>query len=89
MNYALQYFKNFNLDNDSFDTSYQRDTYLRMGDCHFALKQYWPAMENYNISIALDQKLGAYPNFQKAISYGFVDRNSKNIYSEKDNNRLS
>ena len=28
--YALQYFKNFNLDNDSFDTSYQRDTYLRM-----------------------------------------------------------
>ena len=81
--YALQYFKNFNLDNDSFDTSYQRDTYLRMGDCHFALKQYWPAMENYNISIALDQKLGAYPNFQKAISYGFVDRNSKKISTLK------
>ena len=40
-------------------------------------------MENYNISIALDQKLGAYPNFQKAISYGFVDRNSKKISTLK------
>ena len=77
--YALQYFKNFDSDNSSFDPSYQRDTYLRIGDCHFALKQYWPAMENYNTSIALNQKLGAYPNFQKAISYGFVDRNFKKI----------
>ena len=81
--YALQYFKNFDLDNSSFDPSYQRDTYLRIGDCHFALKQYWPAMENYNISIALNEKLGAYPNFQKAICYGFVDRNFKKISTLK------
>ena len=42
--HALQYFSEFNLVNDSFNRSFQRDTFLRMGDCQFALKQYWPAL---------------------------------------------
>ena len=77
--YALRSFEAFNETNNSFDISYQLDTFLRMGDCQFALKQYWPAMEHYNTAIALSSSRAAYALFQKAISYGFVDRNSKKI----------
>lgn len=77
--YALKFFKEFNAANDSFNASYQRDTFLRMGDCEFALKQYWPAMEFYNTAIALNPQRGAYATFQKGMSYGFVDRNPKKI----------
>lgn len=77
--YALTFFEEFNSVNSSFDSSYQYDTFLRMGDCQFALKQYWPAMEFYNTAIALNPVRGAYPMFQKGMSYGFVDRNNKKI----------
>ena len=77
--YSLVSFADFNQTNSSLDVAYQRDTYLRMGDCQFALKKYWPAMEHYNTAIALQPKLGAYASYQKGISYGFVDRISKKI----------
>ena len=77
--YALQSFQAFNQSNSAFDVSYQRDTFLRMGDCQFALKKYWPAMEHYNTAIALAPEMGAYAKFQKGISYGFVDRNPQKI----------
>ena len=77
--YALRSFEAFNETNNSFDISYQLDTFLRMGDCQFALKKYWPAIEHYNTSITLSSKRAAYALFQKAISYGFVDRNPKKI----------
>ncbi len=82
--FALQSFVAFNEENSIFDVSYQRDTFLRMGDCQFALKKYWPAMEYYNLSIALAPKKGSYANFQKGISYGFVDRNPKKIEALTD-----
>ena len=56
-----------------------RDLYLRLGDSYFANKQYWPAMENYNKAISLDPSKGSYALYQKAISYGFVNRNSQKI----------
>ena len=77
--FALKFFKEFNAVNSSFNQSYQRDTFLRMGDCEFALKQYWSAMEFYNTAIALNSEQGAYAMYQKGISYGFVDRNLKKI----------
>ncbi len=77
--YALKSFDAFNKTNNTLDVSYQRDTFLRLGDCQFASKNYWAAMENYNTSISLNLKKGAYASFQKAISYGFVDRNQKKI----------
>ena len=76
---ALRFFEIFNETNSVLDVSYQRDTYLRIGDCQFALSKYWDAMKNYNRSILLNPKKGDYASFQKAISYGFVDRNSKKI----------
>ena len=76
---ALKAFENFDSQNSSFNSTYQRDTFLRMGDCSFAMKKYWPAMEFYNTAIAINEKKGAYPSFQKAMGYGFVDRNIKKI----------
>ncbi|WP_310990974.1 tetratricopeptide repeat protein [Aequorivita marina] len=53
----------------------KNDAYLRLGDSYFVTSQYWPAMENYNEAIALGNT--DYAEFQKAISYGFVDRSEK------------
>ncbi|MEK9613827.1 MAG: tetratricopeptide repeat protein [Flavobacteriaceae bacterium] len=82
--YALKSFEEFNDRNSTLETQYQRDTFLRMGDCEFALKRYWPAMEHYNTAIALKPSQGSYASYQKAISYGFVDRSSKKISTLKN-----
>jgi len=52
----------------------QNDAYLRLGDSHFVSSKYWPAMENYNKAIEGNSPDKDYAAFQKAISYGFVDR---------------
>jgi TolA-binding protein len=57
------------------------DAYVRLGDAQFALGQYWPAMEAYNSAIAMKNYKSDYAFFQKAYSYGFVDRNEQKIES--------
>lgn len=55
------------------------DAYIRLGDSYFIDRKYWPAMEAYDT--ALNQGGGDrdYATFQKAISYGFVNRNDQKI----------
>ncbi|MGM0635980.1 MAG: tetratricopeptide repeat protein [Bacteroidota bacterium] len=55
------------------------DAHVRLGDAHFALGKFWPAMESYNNAIEMQSHRGDYAFYQKAISYGFVDRNSRKI----------
>ncbi|WP_019038434.1 tetratricopeptide repeat protein [Psychroflexus tropicus] len=55
------------------------DAYVRLGDAQFAMGQYWPAMEAYNSAIAMKNYKSDYAFFQKAYSYGFVDRNKQKI----------
>ena len=55
------------------------DAYLRIGDANFVTKQYWPGMEAYNKSIAMNGFNADYATFQKAISYGFVGKNDRKI----------
>ena len=55
------------------------DAYIRMGDSHFVESNYWPAMEAYNKAIATNGVASDYAAFQKAISYGFVDRNESKV----------
>lgn len=55
------------------------DAYLRSGDSNFVTGKYWPAMESYNKSIEMNGIDADYAAFQKAISYGFVQRNEKKI----------
>jgi len=57
------------------------DANVRLGDAQFALGQYWPAMEAYNSAIAMRNYKSDYAFFQKAYSYGFVDRNKQKIES--------
>ena len=55
------------------------DAFLRLGDSYFVSTKYWPAIESYNKAIALNKSDADYAYFQKAISYGFVNRNKQKI----------
>ncbi|WP_430613363.1 tetratricopeptide repeat protein [Flavobacterium sp. JP2137] len=59
--------------------SRKNDAYVRLGDCNFVLGKYWPAMEAYNKVIESNTADVEYATFQKAMSYGFVDRNDRKI----------
>lgn len=61
------------------DKAHVKDTYLRLGDSQFADRSYWPAMEAYNKAIEMGGEDADYAHYQKAISYGFVDRTPKKI----------
>jgi tetratricopeptide (TPR) repeat protein len=55
------------------------DSYLRIGDSRFVSAKYWPAMDAYNKAIDLKGIDADYAAFQKAISYGFVNKNDRKI----------
>lgn len=55
------------------------DAHLRLADSYFVSGKYWPAMEAYNKAIELKGPDLDYASYQKAISYGFVDRAEKKI----------
>lgn len=55
------------------------DSYIRLGDCHFISKSYWNAMEAYNKVIKSRAIDDDYAQFQKALCYGFVNRNERKI----------
>ena len=55
------------------------DATLRLADGYFVTKQYWPAMEMYNSILTGNSQYKDYAAYQKAISYGFVDKNSTKI----------
>ncbi|MFT5102999.1 MAG: tetratricopeptide (TPR) repeat protein [Candidatus Latescibacterota bacterium] len=59
--------------------SREKDAYLRLGDSYFVSSQYWPALENYGKAIEFGTPDEDYAAFQKAISYGFVDRTANKI----------
>ncbi len=75
---AATYFKNF-IDQVKNDNTRLNDAYLRLGDSRFVTAKYWPAMEAYNKAIDMRGVDADYAFYQKAISYGFVDRNDKKI----------
>ena len=60
------------------NSSWKHDAILRLADSYFVTGKYWPAMEGYNKLIEAKSSDQDYAAYQKAISYGFVDRlNSK------------
>ena len=75
---AVDYFKKYS-ENAKNDDARRNDALLRLGDTYFVTSQYWPAMEAYNKAIANNVSNSDYAAFQKAISYGFVDRNETKI----------
>ena len=77
-NQAQQYFTKF-IASHKENTDRLNDSYLRLGDSHFVTSSYWPAIEAYNEAIKLKGAGEDYAYFQKAISYGFVNRNEQKI----------
>jgi len=75
---AITNFKGY-LESSSANGARKQDAYLRLGDSYFVTSQYWPAMENYNKAIEVGATDEDYAAFQKAISYGFVDRTEDKI----------
>ena len=75
---AITNFKSF-VSKSTAEGARKKDAYLRLGDSYFVTSQYWPAMENYNAAIELGSADNDYAQFQKAISYGFVDRTDTKI----------
>ncbi|MCC9043335.1 tetratricopeptide repeat protein [Myroides sp. M-43] len=75
---AGEYFKQYT-DGTPKDESRRLDAFLRLGDCNFVTGKYWPAMEAYNKVIEANKVDVEYARFQKAVSYGFVDRNPRKI----------
>ncbi|MFD0860680.1 tetratricopeptide repeat protein [Sungkyunkwania multivorans] len=75
---AITYFNKF-IQQNKEDKIRLNDSYLRLGDSHFVNSKYWPAMEAYNKAIAMKGIDADYAAFQKAISYGFVNRNDTKI----------
>lgn len=73
---AAKYFQEYTLVKKA-DEVRKNDAYLRLGDCNFILGKYWPAMEAYNKVIDANKSDVEYAKFQKAMSYGFVDRLAK------------
>ena len=75
---AISNFKLY-VESSSASGARKQDAYLRLGDSYFVTSQYWPAMENYNKAIEVGTADEDYAAFQKAISYGFVDRTDQKI----------
>ncbi len=75
---AVNYFKNY-VNNSNADGARKNDALLRLGDTYYVTSQYWPAMEAYQRAIDNGVSNADYAAFQKAISYGFVDRNDTKI----------
>ncbi len=75
---AISYFDRFTSSGVN-DTQKLYDSYLRLGDSYFVTSKYWPAIETYNKALALTGPDKAYAAYQKAISYGFVDRRDTKI----------
>lgn len=75
---AIDAFKNY-AEKSNIPKTQKNDAYLRLGDSYFVTSDYWSAMEAYNNAIAMKGIDSDYAYFQKAISYGFVDKNDRKI----------
>ena len=75
---AIPYFEQYSKQS-GIDPDRKVDSYLRLGDSYFITRNYWPAMETYNKAIKVNGRDADYAYFQKAISYGFVQKNEQKI----------
>ena len=71
-NQAISAFRSFTGSGGSTDK--KNDAYVRLGDSYFVTSKYWPAIEAYNQALEANGPEKDYAAFQKAVSYGFVDR---------------
>jgi tetratricopeptide (TPR) repeat protein len=67
------------IDSSKDDASRLHDSYLRLADCRFVTSKYTSAMEAYTKVMTFKGVDADYAYFQKAICYGFMNKNDKKI----------
>ncbi|TVZ17007.1 tetratricopeptide repeat protein [Maribacter sp. MAR_2009_72] len=77
---AITYFGSF-VKNRDVEVEKLHDGFLRLGDSYYATSKYWPAIETYNKALELTGPEKDYAAYQKAMSYGYVDRSASKIES--------
>ncbi|WP_423998226.1 tetratricopeptide repeat protein [Maribacter sp. IgM3_T14_3] len=77
-NNAITFFNAFTA-NGNAEVEKLHDGLLRLGDSYYATSKYWPAIETYNKALALTGPEKDYAFYQKAMSYGYVDRGASKI----------
>jgi TolA-binding protein len=75
---AIEFFKRYS-ENQGKDKARRNDALTRLGDTYFVTSKYWPAMDAYDKAVQMNMGNTDYAAYQKAISYGFVDRNDSKI----------
>ena len=75
---AITYYNAFTA-NGNAEVEKLHDGFLRLGDSYYATSKYWPAIETYNKALALTGPEKDYAFYQKAMSYGYVDRGASKI----------
>lgn len=73
---SAAYFQKY-IEQKSTDSSRSADAQLRLADSYFVSGKYWPAMEAYNKAIDMKGPDQDYAAYQKALSYGFVEKGSR------------
>ncbi|MDO4728170.1 MAG: tetratricopeptide repeat protein [Bacteroidota bacterium] len=73
---SAEYFQKY-MDQKSDDNSRTSDAQLRLADSYFVAGKYWPAMEAYNKAIEMKGPDQDYAAYQKALSYGFVEKGTR------------
>ncbi|MDN3674140.1 tetratricopeptide repeat protein [Flavobacterium branchiarum] len=67
------------IDNSKDDASRLHDSYLRLADCRFVTSKYSSALEAYTKVMSFRGVDADYAYYQKAICYGFMNKNDKKI----------
>jgi TolA-binding protein len=75
---AIQEFKNYITKNTN-DAVKINDSYLRIADSYFASSNYMNAINYYNKAIEMNGIDSDYAQFQKAISYGLINKENDKI----------
>jgi tetratricopeptide (TPR) repeat protein len=77
---SIIHFENF-INTKSVNAVKKNDSYVRLGDCQFISKNYWKALTSYQKVVENKGIDADYATYQKAISYGFVERDQRKIES--------
>ena len=75
---ASEHFQNY-IEKNSGSLLRLNDAYLRLGDGHFVSSQYNAAISAYEKAIKINVVEADYPNFQKAMSYGYINEGAMKI----------
>ncbi|MDR0693696.1 MAG: tetratricopeptide repeat protein [Prevotellaceae bacterium] len=78
-NNALSWFRKFITAAGQLFRVQVADSYNRIGDCNYIQSKYWLAAENYTTAADMDAANPDYALYQKALSYGLLDRHERKI----------